>query len=389
MSGEGADTIYNYSDKGPISINTGEGDDSDDNDYVYVEKGDSFTFYGGKGNDVVTLNSTNGNNKVIFREYEGDDTIYGWRYLNGADYEIWDETGTKQLVYGDDFATYDVGRNRRDLLVKLKKDDAGNKRGSILFVDVLEPVLPFDTVIAVTIDNKTEFNAKVTPNDKKPSFYSLESATTLFSATGDVVTMQNDGSSIIVKGDGSKATVGSYDDMVTLKNENDPTVYYYNNFKELKALGIETVGVGIGTIVGSGMKSTNFTIIDEINGIKLKESVRGEILEEDISTITRTNGITITGNEIDNLIIGGKGNDYITGEDGNDTLEGGAGNDTLKGHLIKIDLNDEIIYESKDDSNTFVFRSYRRKDPYMGDYTNRTTILDYIAGVDEIKIAEG
>ena len=44
-------------------------------------------------------------------------------------------------------------------------------------------------------------------------------------------------------------------------------------------------------------------------------------------------GLTLTGNELDNIIIGNAGNDTLIGGAGNDTLNGGAGADTMIGGI--------------------------------------------------------
>ena len=292
------------------------------------------TFYGGLGDDVVTLASTEYNNRVLFNPGDGDDTIYGWQKLNGNDFAI---------LGGAAYDTYAIGKNRRDLFVKLR-----NGLGSIRFVDVLEPVPPFDTLVAVTIDNDLELNAKANPKDKAPTIYDLSKATSLFGATGDLVTIQSDDSAIII---------------------------------------IVSVSAGVGTVVGSGMTSTGVITIDKIKDVTLKTKIRSEILEEDIPTIIRSNGIKIKGNDADNFMIGGTGNDSLCGEDGDDTLEGGAGNDTLTGHLKQLDDEGALIYES-DDKNMFVFRAYAPVKPYTGKHVNQTTITDY-EEVDTIKIAAG
>lgn len=377
-SGDGDDLIYNHAASGAISIDAGDG-----NDFAYIEKGDHLTFNGGAGNDIVTLNATNNNNTVLFNAGDGYDTVYGWQHLNGNDYRIFDETGKQELILGKGFDTYAIGKNRRDLFVKLFDD-----RGSVLFVDVLEPFPPFDSLIAVTVDNKTELNDKVALKDVKPNFYNLNKETQVFGPTGDKVTIDNDFNAILIKKDGHKSTLGSVDDQVTLKNEGDPTVYNYKNFKELTdKTGIVTVGAGVGTVVGSGWKSIGTMKIDELNGIRLKESIRSEILAEDIKTITRTDGITIKGNAADNWIVGGKGNDSIAGDEGDDTIDGGAGNDSVSGHLSVLDEKGRVIYESND-KNTFIVRAYQPKAPYNGGHVNQTTIVDYRES-DDIKLAAG
>ncbi|MDD3770014.1 MAG: Ig-like domain-containing protein [Sulfuricurvum sp.] len=76
-------------------------------------------------------------------------------------------------------------------------------------------------------------------------------------------------------------------------------------------------------------------------------------------TLTGTDNISGTGNELDNILIGNNanntlfgslGNDTIDGKDGNDILEGGLGNDTLLGGLG----NDTYIYNMNDNLDTIV-----------------------------------
>ena len=47
--------------------------------------------------------------------------------------------------------------------------------------------------------------------------------------------------------------------------------------------------------------------------------------------VSGTTGLTLTGNELSHLIVGGAGADTLNGGVGNDTLQGGIGNDTLNG----------------------------------------------------------
>ena len=68
--------------------------------------------------------------------------------------------------------------------------------------------------------------------------------------------------------------------------------------------------------------------------------------------------VSITGDNVDNSIVGGKGKDTLIGGDGSDTLRGGKGNDVLWGGSPN---------ENYNDANTFVF--------WAGD--GKDTIMDY------------
>ena len=48
-------------------------------------------------------------------------------------------------------------------------------------------------------------------------------------------------------------------------------------------------------------------------------------------TLTGSDDLTGTGNELDNVIVGNSGNNVIDGMAGDDELQGGDGNDTLRG----------------------------------------------------------
>jgi len=56
-------------------------------------------------------------------------------------------------------------------------------------------------------------------------------------------------------------------------------------------------------------------------------------------TFNVTTGVSFTGNELNNTIIGGSGNDTLNGGGGNDSLQGGLGNDTLSGNEGNDSLN--------------------------------------------------
>ena len=65
-------------------------------------------------------------------------------------------------------------------------------------------------------------------------------------------------------------------------------------------------------------------------------------------TLTGSNGISGTGNALDNRIYGNDGANKLSGLGGNDTLSGGAGNDTLSGgsgaDLLKGEAGDDTYY---------------------------------------------
>jgi len=92
--------------------------------------------------------------------------------------------------------------------------------------------------------------------------------------------------------------------------------------------------------------SVDFTLGDNVDNLTL-------------GTVTSTEVIDGTGNDINNIIIGNAGNntltgnagiDTLTGNDGNDTLDGGLGNDTMNGgkgdDLYIVDSITDVVTES-------------------------------------------
>lgn len=84
------------------------------------------------------------------------------------------------------------------------------------------------------------------------------------------------------------------------------------------------------------------------------------------ATFDTTNGLTVTGNSLDNWFSGGDGDDHIIGMDGRDRLIGYLGNDTLDGGL------ENDVLEGKEGADTFIFRA--------GDGTDRISDFDVNSG---------
>ena len=206
-----------------------------------------------------------------FRPGDGNDTVYGWEYMTGHDFEI---IGTNK------YETLSVnwgGTDKGDLLVKVNAEPGGY----ILFVDVLDPV--------VTAGKFRGAQLK-----------SLQPATTYSTLQPDNTTITYGGKKM---------------DTINLPDYNDTLTADYSV-------------VAITTLVGSGYKfSKEESLGDAVNHHPLKTW----IMKEDINTITQYKAVKIVGNPADDFIVGGKGGDIILGNDGNDTLEGGAGKDTLTG----------------------------------------------------------
>ena len=110
---------------------------------------------------------------------------------------------------------------------------------------------------------------------------------------------------------------------------------------------IVTVGDDEILLVGAADLSTVNIVGEKILSVtdKTKSPVVADADVKIINAAKRTTAVKITGNALNNSIVGGSGKDYLLGGKGNDTLNGGAGNDTLKGGAG----NDVFIYTAGND----------------------------------------
>ena len=130
-------------------------------------------------------------------------------------------------------------------------------------------------------------------------------------------------------------------------------------------LGADTMNGGKGNDIyivdDPGDTVTESLTIAQGGGIDTVKSSITFTLDTNVDrlTLTGTNNIDGTGNDINNIIIGNAGNNYLTGNagidtltgnDGNDTLDGGLGNDTMNGgkgdDLYIVDSITDVVTES-------------------------------------------
>lgn len=171
--------------------------------------------------------------------------------------------------------------------------------------------------------------------------------------------------------------------------------------------GNDTLDGGAGNDTMSGGRGSDTYIVDSVGDSVIEffssvidgetgDTIDGgtDIVQSSVSftlsnfvenlTLTGSNDINGTGNELDNLITGNNGKNTLNGLAGNDTLIGGNGVDILNGGAGNDQLsggrgNDVLVGGA--DADRFLFdsgRAFRRSE------FGQDTIRDFVAGTDKI-----
>ena len=354
--------------------------------------GSEYELTGGKGDDLFTFG---GGNATI--------TDYSAKGTNGADkIDFYNNIYLTEYTVDDNnnlILTCESSDNAEENILTIK--DGGNKEitfagsryGSIFTADgVLDSKMKSITLLATT----TNFNA----NDKAYSkLVTIDSA----EATNAINILGNKKGNYIQAGSGG-ATLngGKGNDYLTGGDGADVFIYDNKSGKDvIENLGEgDVISLGSGATIKDASVKRNNSVIKIGNGsLTIKDATEivfeqneqttifsdGVFFDENNSSakvfssfkgvidleqyeVTGANAslakkaVTIYGNELDNVLVGGKGKDTLRGGDGNDTLIGGKGNDSLWG---------------EGGENTFIYQAGEGNDIIM-DYTNgdSLTILD-------------
>jgi Ca2+-binding RTX toxin-like protein len=123
-------------------------------------------------------------------------------------------------------------------------------------------------------------------------------------------------------------------------------------------------GGGVDQLIGGAGSDTYQISSNEDKIIETATDDGDDVVESSVSytlganletlTLTGTDAINGTGNELANIIEGNPGDNRLQGEEGDDTLQGGAGNDTLRGgagdDIIEGgDGTDQVVYLGQED----------------------------------------
>lgn len=198
----------------------------------------------------------------------------------------------------------------------------------------------------------------------------------IYTAGNDVITDYATGDKISVGSAISKATLSGSDVIFTV-GKNTLTV---KKGKDKTLTLINSKGKEYTTVV-SGGKDLTVT-----NSTKSPLIIDSDVKKVDASE--RTKAITITGNKLGNVILGGSKNDIIYGEGGNDSILGNAGADKLFGGFgddtLKGGAGDDILTGGAGNdslwgdagADTFIYHAGEGNDVIYGFDKNDTLTLD-------------
>ena len=345
----GNDILYNNkSDNGLMDGGT-------DDDKISSYKSKNVTIIGGKGND--TINNFGSTLLYKYAKGDGNDTISGFS-----------ETDTLEITSG----TYTTARSGADFLVKV----GGSK---ITIKDAINFKVNIKNAAGVlkTYNGK---DSRIILDSRDNYTANSNSTVTIYSGAGDD-SIRNYGDTVTIDAGAGKDNIGNYASNVTItaglgndtihNDEDSKNVLFkytsgdgndviegFNSTSTLSIAGstytsvandddiIITVGKGHITLVGAGnlnwVNVKNDTMPAATETLKLNNKSKANATlgatYRDANAGKRTKAIKITGNSVNNSILGGAGDDTLYGGTGKDTLMGGKGKD-----LFIYDAGNDVI----------------------------------------------
>ena len=167
--------------------------------------------------------------------------------------------------------------------------------------------------------------------------------TSTLSISGDIHSTQTEGANVIVTvGDGSVTLKGAAS-LTTLNIDGNSTIATYDNSSAAKITLASGIVIGDASARTTAIKITGNALDNSILGGSGKDTLYGKAGADYLSG--NAGNDKLYGQAGNDYLEGGAGNDLLSGYSGNDTLWGGTGNDTLTGGAGK----DVFIYsEGKD-----------------------------------------
>ncbi|MBB3224165.1 beta strand repeat-containing protein [Pseudoduganella umbonata] len=201
--------------------------------------------------------------------------------------------------------------------------------------------------VAVNLTGNGEAN-KLTGNAAANTLAGLDGNDTLDGGAGNDVLNGGNGDDSLLGGAGNdRLDGGSGNDFLdggagndTMTGGADDDVYVVN-----------AAGDGVTEVAGEGTDTVLASLAKYVLGAQVEHLV-----------YTGTSSFNGTGNDMDNLLSGGRGKDQLSGGAGKDTLDGGAGDDALTGGLgndvFVLDLaSHDKVADFNVDADTLAFRT--------------------------------
>ncbi len=307
---------------------------SNGNDTI-LNSGSNVTIIAGDGNDSI-INS--GSNVLIkYRAGGGNDTVQGFR--EDSTLQIGDGQGSysAQVSGSNIIVTVDDGKITLRGAASLSSVNIDGKQivKTLELTDSSSAKVTLPAVYASADASARTKSIQITGNALANSILGGSGNDTLTGGSGNDTLTGGKGADIFIYGAGNdvitdyavgeKISLGAAIRNATL--DGSDAVLNFNGgslrIKDAKGKKLSLVtaaGTNLTTIIGG-------VIAYNSSAAKLTLGTGIEIADAS----TRTKLIQITGNALDNTILGGKSNDTLAGGAGNDSLLGGRGDDSLNG----------------------------------------------------------
>ncbi len=273
--------------------------------------GVGMTFNGGAGNDIITINGTNG------------DTLNG-----GA--------GNDQLNGGDGNDTLNGGLGNDTLNGGTGDDAMDGGAGNDTYVvdsalDTVTESLAGATGGVDTVQSAVTFSLATLGNVEHLTLTGTDNINGTGNALTNILT-GNSGNNQLTGGAGNDTLVGGLgNDVLDGGTGNDSMAGGLGDDTYVRDSATDVITEGLTAGTDTVQSALNYTLGANVENLELTGTA-----------------VTGTGNALNNSLTGNSGNNTLTGLAGNDTLNGGDGNDTLNGGLGNDQLhggagNDSLI----------------------------------------------
>ena len=360
------------------------------------------TLAGGQGNDSLI----GGEDSDLFVYSKGNDTI--------SDYSTSDKISLGAAINSAALdgtnVVFQIGKGKLTVVEGKGKEfiflDANGNENSTLFsgVALLDDEAAQDVTLTADLDTADASSRttpiKITGNNHSNTLTGGAGADLLLGVNGNDMLEGNDGNDYLAGGAGADTLAGGQGND-TLEGGDGADIFVYTagndvitdyaasdqislgaTFDNATLDGEDVVlSFGSDTLNVKNNRLNRLTLIDTA-GTKLTTLVCGVILDNTSAkkvtldsaikfadASSRTTFTGITGNELDNVLVGSAAKDFLFGEDGNDSLAGNAGNDELYGGAGSDTLwggkGNDTLYGG-DGSDTFIYEADDGNDVIVG-----------------------